>query len=248
MSVHTIVITAAVSHRARNLALSTAVETRVRTTLLRTGPPGQMGEPGEPGAPGPSAYSVYLETTSDDPPLDQAAWAASRESVMAAEISDSTALGRAILTAETASAARTELDIEAAITADVIRSRLNTNLMPAGAWSMGTNWTNNGNGTYTSNNASGFNSIISPSTGNPNPKGLWLLVYDVIAVTSGRVSPFWSPSGNGSFLQLAGQNTPLAGATCYWIGNQRSNGDAIQIRTENGFVGTIGNIRLLRLL
>ena len=123
----------------RTIVITAGVSSRVATIVLRTGPPGPAGVPGDAGLdgdPGPSAYETYLETTSDDPVLSQAEWAASRGAVASADISDSTTMGRSLLTAETASAARTELGIpdppeSKTATNDVVKSNQNGTLNDA---------------------------------------------------------------------------------------------------------------------
>lgn len=135
----------------------------------------------------------------------------------------------------------------ATVTNAAVLAALASNKMPAGAWSMGTNWTDNGNGTYTSTNASGYNGITSPATtraafGN----GMWVMLFEVTAYTSGSLDGFWAPSGNIAFSKLPGNTA--TGTTIIMVGSQKMDADhPIHIRANNGFVGTIGNIRLYRL-
>jgi hypothetical protein len=154
------------------------------------------------------------------------------------------------VTERTAAETLSDLGGISGITNANIIEALSGNSMPAGAWTMTSGWTDNGNGTYTSSNASGYNGIQSPPLSvGVHDLGLWVLVYTVISVSSGRTSPFMSPSGAGTMTQLAGQYSPIAGATAVWCGNLQRNGNwPVHIRCENGFVGTIGGIRLIRVL
>lgn len=243
----------------RSLKVATARSGRIAVVNLRTGPQGQPGQPGEIGAPGASAYSVYLATTGDDPVLSEAVWAASRASILAAGISDSTALGRSLITAATASAARTELGAGAtgaslfeAASASAANNILGqSDVILNHPATLGTNWTHSGGGVYVSGvgNATGYQDIRWSGLSLENG-ATYLLRFEVSARTSGFLGPGLGNSGSGS-----GGHTRLhpytTGSVVAWMVSFMTKNPSdigqLLIRCENGFVGTIQNISLKKL-
>lgn len=122
------------------------------------------------------------------------------------------------------------------------------NVIPETTWAMGTNWTDNGDGTYTSTNATGYNGITSPTL-TLEDAGLYRLTLHVSLFTSGALQAFLGTSGvSVSSGDQIGAYGAAANRHLSWLFVRQPGEPAtLHLRGNNGFEGTIGEITLNRI-
>jgi hypothetical protein len=116
---------------------------------------------------------------------------------------------------------------------------------------LGTNWTNDGGGAFSSTNATGFAAITFSLTGLLVDGGYYLLRVFYPAVTSGSLNVFLGANGGpgDQFSVIGGPTLVSTGYSQIWGLARRSGAaETLIVRTGNGFVGTISNLQLIRVL
>lgn len=107
-------------------------------------------------------------------------------------------------------------------------------------------WTDNGGGSFTANIASGYNHVLWPASFEEG--GLYLLLCKIDARTAGSLSAYFGQSGLSDQLASTMILSGTPGATAYslgvWTGATPSQ---LIIRANNGFIGAISNVRLIRI-
>lgn len=146
---------------------------------------------------------------------------------------------------DTAGAARTELGLDHLVFASIIPGTT-PNLVQAG-------WTDNGDGSYTANIASGFAGLIWTTTIEPLVQGgVYIISFEVYQRTSGSLNILFFNQTAFQPLYLYGTSAAAGGHVGMhagmFVAPFSTNLQHLTIRANNGFVGSIRGIVIKRIL
>lgn len=196
---------------------------------------------GAQGARGPTTWDGIEDKPEEFPP--------SNHSHDSSEISDSTAVGRAVITAATAALGRAAIGSGAAGDAafqaatasallDIIFPETNIEFT-----TLGSGWSKSGS-VYTSDssNSTGYSGINSDNL-NLVDGGVYLLRFKVVTRTGGSIQVLYSAQTSiAGFAGYGGYDYVYLFAATAFSSNTR-----LYVRCSNGFIGSISNFRISRI-